>query len=93
QLKVYNGEVKITNAPEKTNLTPRMIGVHEVPGPYEVPGPREVSLDEWVYIVRNMQKIILDKRGKIKNVGDFSLTDQDEQTDWVKWNLQRDKLK
>jgi len=36
ELKVYNGEVHITNAPEKTNLTPHFIGVHEVPGPHEV---------------------------------------------------------
>ncbi|NOZ60102.1 MAG: FecR domain-containing protein [Calditrichaeota bacterium] len=93
ELKVYNGEVHITNAPEKTNLTPHFIGVYEVPGPHEIPGPHEVSAEQWVYIVKNMQKIKLDKKGKVKEVGDFSLNDKDEQTDWVKWNLQRDKMK
>ncbi len=93
ELKVYNGEVRITNAPEKTNLTPKSIKVHEVPGPYEIPGPREVSLDEWIYIVRNMQKIVIDNKGKVKEVGEFEHTDQDEKTDWVKWNLMRDKMK
>jgi len=93
QLKVYNGEVKITNAPEKPDLTPKTIQVHEVPGPYEIPGPREVSLDEWVYIVRNMQKIVIDKKGQVKEMGKFDMTDQDEKTDWVKWNQMRDKIR
>lgn len=93
ELKVYNGEVRITNAPEKTNLTPKTIQVHEVPGPYEIPGPREVSLDEWIYIVKNMQKIVIDNKGQVKDVGEFNSTDKDETTDWVKWNLMRDKMK
>ncbi len=94
QLKVYNGEVRITNAPERTDLTPQSISnVYEVPGPQEVPGPREVSLEEWVYIVKNMQTIIIDKDGQIKEVGKFDMQDKDEQTDWVKWNLERDRLK
>ena len=92
ELKVYNGEVQITNAPEKTNLTPKMIKPYEVPGPYEIEGPREVSMEEWVYIVRNMQKIIFDKQGQVTHVGEFNSTDKDEQSDWVKWNLQRDGL-
>lgn len=93
ELKVYNGEVKITNAPQKTNLTPKTIKPYEVPAPYEIEGPHEVSMEEWVYIVRNMQKIIFDKKGRLKQVGNFSSTDKDEQSDWVKWNLQRDNLR
>lgn len=92
-LKVYNGEVQITNAPERTDLVPKTIGVHEVPGPYEVPGPHEVSVEEWIYIVRNMQKIVIDNKGKVKEVGEFSKTDKDEMIGWVKWNLERDKLR
>ena len=93
ELKVYNGEVRITNAPEKTNLTPKSIKVHEVPGPYEIPGPREVSMEEWIYIVKNMQKIVIDKKGQVKEVGEFKKTDKDEQAFWVKWNLERDRAK
>ncbi len=92
-LKVYNGEVQITNAPERTDLVPKTIGVHEVPGPYEVPGPHEVSVEEWIYIVRNMQKIVIDNKGKVKEVGEFSKNDKDERTSWIKWNLERDKLR
>ncbi|MBC8180232.1 FecR domain-containing protein [candidate division KSB1 bacterium] len=92
ELKVYNGEVQITNAPEKSNITPKTIEPYEIPGPYEIEGPHEVSMEEWVYIVRNMQKIVFDKKGKITHVGDFNANDKDEQSDWVKWNLQRDGL-
>ncbi len=92
ELKVYSGEVRITNAPEKTNLQPLNIGLHEIEGPREIAGPREVSMQEWVYIVKNMQRIILDKQGKITQVGNFNLNDKEEQSDWVKWNLQRDNF-
>jgi len=93
ELKVYRGEVRITNAPEKTNLTPKRIGVHEVPGPYEVPGPHEVSMEEWIYIIKNMQKIVIDKKGQVKEVGEFKRSDADEQSSWVKWNMERDRLR
>ena len=93
ELKVYNGEVRITNAPEKKDLKPKRIGVHEVPGPYEITGPREVSMEEWIYIVKNMQKIVIDKKGQVKEVGEFKKSDKDERTDWVKWNLKRDRLR
>ena len=93
ELKVYNGEVRITNAPEKKDLKPKRIGVHEVPGPYEIPGPREVSMEEWIYIVKNMQKIVIDKKGQVKEVGEFKKSDKDEKTDWVKWNLRRDRIR
>lgn len=93
QLKVYSGEVRISNVPEKTNITPQEIGKpHEVPGPHEIPGPHAVSLDEWVYIVKSMQKIVIGHNGQVESVGEFSLQDKDEQTEWVKWNLKRDKM-
>ncbi len=91
ELKVYNGEVRVTNAPEKSDLVPKQIGVYQVPGPHQVPGPRQVSMEEWVYIIKNMQKIVIDKKGQVQQVGTFKKTDQDEQTDWVRWNLQRDR--
>lgn len=93
ELKVYNGEVRITNAPENTELIPKRIGVYEVPGPHEIPGPHEVSMEEWVYIVRNMQRIVIDKKGQVKATGEFKNSDKDEQSEWVKWNLKRDKVK
>jgi len=91
QLKVYKGEVRITNAPQQVNLTPRQIRPYEVPGPYEIPGPREVSLEEWIYIVKSMQQITVDRRGQIVSTGSFQEKDEDEKSDWVKWNQKRDQ--
>lgn len=95
QLKVYTGEVKISNAPEKMEtLTPQTIGGsqrRQIEGPRQVPGPTQITLDEWVYLVRNMQQITIGANGKVKSTGSFKANDRDEQTDWVKWNLARDR--
>jgi len=91
QFKVYKGEVRVTNAPHRTDLQPKLINPQEVPGPYEIPGPQEVSLNEWLYIVKNMQQISIDNNGKVTKTGTFKEDDADEQIDWVKWNIAQDR--
>lgn len=92
ELRVYTGQVSVTNAPERTDLKPQFIlPPQEVPGPYEIPGPREVSLEEWFYIVKSMQKIKIDKQGRVVEAGSFSSKDPEEQSEWVRWNLRRDR--
>ena len=91
QLKVYKGEVNITNAPEKKDLQPRSLIPHEVPGPREIPGPREVSVEEWLYIVKAMQQLTIDRHGKVVSKGSFKEEDEDEKTAWVRWNKRRDE--
>jgi hypothetical protein len=92
QLKVYTGEVKISNVPEKMgSLTPQTIKPYQIQGPVQVPGPREITLEEWVYLVRSNQQITIGAKGQVKSMGSFKRSDRDENTDWVKWNLQRDR--
>jgi len=91
EVKVYNGEVVLTNAPESKTVVPKSLQPTQVPGPYQVPGPREVSMEEWALIVKSMQKVKVDKNGKVTSCGQFARTDADEQSDWVKWNLAMDK--
>ncbi|MGQ9561613.1 MAG: FecR domain-containing protein [Candidatus Oleimicrobiaceae bacterium] len=92
ELRVYKGQVSVTNAPERTDLKPQFIlPPQEVPAPYEVPGPHEVSLEEWFYIVKSMQKIKIDRAGRVVEAGGFSTTDPEEQSEWVRWNLRRDR--
>jgi hypothetical protein len=94
QLKVYKGEVKITNAPDRTDLAPQPIGKPtQVEGPHAIQGPHEVTLDEWVYIVKSMQQITIDPKGIVLSMGQFSKKDTDEQSDWVKWNRQREDIR
>ena len=93
QLKVYKGEVKITNAPENTDLTPKSIQPYQIQGPHQIQGPREVSLEEWVYIIKSMQQITIDPKGQIISVGDFKSKDKDEKTPWVEWNKKREEAR
>lgn len=96
EMKVYHGEVKISNAKERMNdLKPVSVTDFKKPGqslgPRQVSGPKQVSLEEWVYIVKNMQKISFDKNGKVVSAGEFKATDPDEKNDWVEWNKKRDR--
>ncbi len=86
EVKVYSGEVAVKNNPQSRAAAGGEVG--EVSGPGEVAGPREVSMDEWVTIVHDMQKIKIDKKGKPKPVEDFKKNDADS---WEKWNVERDK--
>ena len=95
QLKVYTGEVKITNAPQRTDLQIKQVGApREVKGPVQVQGPREVSKEEWLYLVKSMQQLTFNKNGKVISQGSFSENDKDEKDDpWVKWNKERDAIR
>ena len=92
ELKVYKGEVIITNAPESKKVVPKSIVPYEIEGPHEIPGPREVTLEEWALIVKSMQKVKINKKGQVTYSGDFASADPDENNDWVRWNLEQDKL-
>jgi hypothetical protein len=87
EVKVYSGEVAVKNNP---SLPSGQDGgsVDEVSGPDEVGGPSEVSLDQWVSIVQDMQKIRIDKKGKPRAVESFTKNESDS---WEQWNSERDK--
>jgi hypothetical protein len=94
QLKVYTGEVKISNVPEKMDtMAPQTIKPTQIRGPVQVPGPTQISLEEWVYLVRAYQQITIGANGQVKSVSAFKKNDREENDEWVKWNLQRDRLK
>jgi hypothetical protein len=87
EVKVFTGEVAVKNNPA-ARAPMDTGGVNEVSGPGEVDGPSEVSMDEWVSIVHDMQKIRIDKKGQPKAVEGFKKNDGDS---WEKWNLERDR--
>jgi hypothetical protein len=92
ELKVYNGEVALSNAPLAAKKTEKSIQPYQVPGPQQVPGPHEVSIEEWTIIVKSMQKVKMDNNGKVIYSGQFSPNDSDENIEWVLWNKERDRL-
>ena len=96
EMRVYHGEVKISNARDRMDkIEPSSVTDFKKPGqimgPRQVSGPRQVTMDEWVYIVRNMQKITFDNTGKVVSAGEFKATDPEEKTDWVEWNRRMDR--
>jgi hypothetical protein len=56
-----------------------------------VPGPTQITLEEWVYLVKSYQQLTIGANGQVKSAGSFKKSDRDENSDWVKWNLQRDR--
>jgi phage tail protein X len=86
EVKVFDGEVAVKNKPGPKKPTTE--GLSEVAGPQEVPGPHEVSFDEWVHIVRAMQKISIDKSGNAAPPESFEKHPEDS---WEKWNQERDE--
>ncbi|MBD3169833.1 MAG: hypothetical protein GF307_10150 [candidate division Zixibacteria bacterium] len=97
ELKVYKGEVDVsgktpvTEEPEKEEKKSGSLAPKQIQAPKQVEGPKEVTMKEWTYIVREMQKIVISADKKVMYHGEFSSEDKDEQTDWVEWNRQRDK--
>lgn len=66
-------------------------GKHEVVGPHEVSGPIEVTEEEWrLRLITAMQEIIIAPDGTVLREGKFSPDDAGEQSEWVRWNQQRD---
>ncbi len=92
QLKVYTGEVKISNALANIDsLPPRTLKPQRIQGPVQVPGPTQITMEQWVYLVRSYQQITIGAKGQIKSVSAFKKSDREENDEWVKWNLQRDR--
>ncbi len=98
QMKVYHGEVKISNNKLGLNYgKPKPVHEYnldqpkEISGPKEIAGPQEITLKEWIYVVKNMQQITFDSKGNVVSAGDFSSQDKTETTDWVQWNKIRDR--
>ncbi len=89
EVKVYNGEVVLQNAPapKKTPISGAPV---QIDGPVQVPGPQEVSIGQWSMIVKSMQVARINKKGQVVSTGSFSAEDSDEQSDWIRWNQERD---
>jgi len=93
QLKVYTGEVKISNAlANLDSLPPKTLKPQRIQGPVQVPGPTPITMEQWVYLVRSYQQITIGAQGQIKSSGSFKKSDREENDEWVKWNLQRDRV-
>ncbi len=90
-VKVYWGEVGVSSAPKKEAAEgPAPITKPiRVLGPHPVAGPHAVSMEEWTYIVKSMQQIIIRPDGTPTKPMPFLASE--DLNDWVRWNQERDK--
>ncbi len=89
-VKVYDGEVRVVAASGKHQAAVSAVGPPmPVSGPTVIEGPKPVSMEEWVYIVKSMQKIHIASDGQARAPEKF--TESEDMDDWVKWNKSRDQ--
>jgi ferric-dicitrate binding protein FerR (iron transport regulator) len=95
-VKVYEGAVQVSSPPktaEKPRTVSKPVGVEgpqPVSGPRPVAGPRPVTMQEWTYIVRAMQQIVIYPDGTVSKP--FRFDPEVDMDDWVRWNQSRDKM-
>lgn len=93
-IQVFEGAVNVynpfpaTKAPAAGRAIP-LSEPQEVKGPQEVPGPTAVSREEWTQIVlRQFQQITVTDRD-ISRPTSFDIK-QERQSEWLRWNEERD---
>jgi hypothetical protein len=93
-IQVFEGAVNVYNPfpAAKAPAVGRALSLkepQEVRGPQEVPGPTSVSREEWTQIVlRQFQQITVTDRN-ISRPTSFDIN-KERQSDWLRWNEERD---
>lgn len=96
-LKVYEGVVSVHGI-HQVDSPATVAGPREVSGPQEVSGPREVSppavvtMEHWSVNVVAMQEISISSPGAKPRLRDFTAQESEEQSEWVRWNKERDEI-
>ena len=92
-VKVYWGEIHLKSKPSDTDAgtqpAPRVMKPTRVLGPQPIAGPKPVSMEEWTYIVKAMQQIVVRPDGTATKP--FRFSPEEDLNDWVRWNKERDE--
>jgi hypothetical protein len=89
-VKVYKGAVQVSGPPKPVEKPGGISEPSRAEGPQPVAGPRPVTMQEWTYIVRAMQQIVVYPDGTVSKP--FRFNPQADMDDWVRWNQSRDKM-
>ena len=89
-VKVYWGEILINSKPLAGMPQPsgKLTKPSKVSGPEPIEGPKPVSMEDWTYIVKSMQQMIIRPDGTTTKP--FRFSPEEDLDDWVRWNQQRD---
>jgi hypothetical protein len=89
-VKVYWGEIHVSSPPKKADRPIEVSKPEKVAGPHPVEGPRPVTMQEWTYIVRAMQQVVVQPDGTVSKP--FRFDSKVDADDWVRWNQMRDRM-
>ncbi len=92
-VKVYTGEVQVDGSKGVSGpsgaTAPKALGKPtSVSGPTPVAGPKPVTMEEWTYIVKSMQQIVVRPDGSATKP--FSFDPRKDMIDCVRWDHSRD---
>ena len=92
-VKVYWGEIDVGAPSKMSHVEPpeKVMKPSTVAGPHPVPGPRPVSMEEWTYIVKALQQIVIRPDGTATKPEGFDLA-KDDLIEWVRWNKRLDAV-
>ena len=86
-VKVYSGQVLVSNQPIYA------VKGHTKANRVEVSGPQEVTKDQWEELVAGaMQVVTVAANGEMTPAQSFALADSKAGDDWEAWNSERDKV-
>jgi hypothetical protein len=90
-VKVYWGEIDVSKPSKVSYAEPpkKVMEPSTVAGPHPLPGPRPVSMEEWTYIVKALQQIVIMPDGTALKPEGFDLA-KDDLIEWVRWNKRLD---
>ena len=84
EIKLYDGELIVSRRLTVTNDST------DTEKSDETEAKEEIESEIWTEVLKPGEKIITSSRGNVIYRGSFSPDDPDEDTDWVRWNKDRD---
>lgn len=90
-VRTYDGEVYVKEGEGRIEEPAPSTGPPtRIAGPSRIPGPRKVSMEEWLYIIKSMQQIVVNADGTPGVPRAFD--EAEDRNEWVDWNKKRDNI-